>query len=48
MEAVAAATPAARLLELAYYGAMVEAGLGYTTYEQMASQLAEAVCVVLE
>ncbi len=46
--AAGGATPAARLLELAYYGAMVEAGLGYTTTEHMAGQLAEAVCVVLE
>lgn len=41
-------TPAARLVELAYYGAMVEAGLGYTTYEHMADQLAEAVSVIME
>ncbi|MGE5137653.1 MAG: TetR/AcrR family transcriptional regulator [Gemmatimonadota bacterium] len=41
-------TPAARLVELAYYGAMVEAGLGYTTYEHMADQLAEAVSVIWE
>lgn len=41
-------TPAARLLELAYYGAMVEAGLGYTTYAHMADRLAEAVDLVME
>jgi AcrR family transcriptional regulator len=41
-------TPAARLLELAYFGAMVEAGLGYTTYEHMADRLAEAVELVME
>ena len=35
-------SPEARLLELAYFGAMVEAGLGYTTYEHMADRLAEA------
>ena len=40
-------TPAARLLELAYFGAMVEAGLGYTTYEHMADRLAEAVGLIM-
>ena len=40
-------TPAARLLELAYFGAMVEAGLGYTTYEHMADRLAEAVELIM-
>lgn len=44
--AAGAATPGARLVELAYYGAMVEAGLGYTTYEHMADQLAEAVSII--
>jgi AcrR family transcriptional regulator len=41
-------TPAARLLELAYFGAMVEAGLGYTTYERMADRLAEAAELIME
>jgi len=40
-------TPAARLLELAYFGAMVEAGLGYTTYEHTADRLAEAVGLIM-
>jgi AcrR family transcriptional regulator len=40
-------TPAARLLELAYFGAMVEAGLGYTTYEHMADRLAEAADLIM-
>ncbi|HUZ52811.1 MAG TPA: TetR family transcriptional regulator [Streptosporangiaceae bacterium] len=38
---------AARLLELAYFGAMVEAGLGYTTYRHMAGQLAEAAELIM-
>ena len=41
-------SPEARLLELAYYGAMVEAGLGYTTYEQMADRLAEAAELIMD
>ena len=41
-------TPEAKLLELAYYGAMVEAGLGYTTYEQMADRLAEAAELIMD
>jgi AcrR family transcriptional regulator len=41
-------SPQARLLELAYYGAMVEAGLGYTTYEQMADRLAEAAELIMD
>ncbi len=41
-------TPAARLLELAYFGAMVEAGLGYATYERMADRLAEAAELIME
>jgi AcrR family transcriptional regulator len=45
--AAGAGTPAARLLELAYFGAMVEAGLGYTTYEHMADRLAEAVELIM-
>jgi hypothetical protein len=40
-------TPAARLLELAYFGAMVEAGLGYTTYEHMADRLSEAAELIM-
>ena len=40
-------TPAAGLLELAYFGAMVEAGLGYTTYEHMADRLAEAAELIM-
>jgi AcrR family transcriptional regulator len=40
-------TPAARLLELAYFGAMVEAGLGYTTYEYTADRLAEAAELIM-
>jgi hypothetical protein len=39
---------AARLLELAYFGAMVEAGLGYTTYEHMADRLAEAAELIMK
>jgi len=30
-----------------YYGAMVEAGLGYTTYEHMADRLAEAADLIM-
>ena len=41
-------SPEAKLLELAYYGAMVEAGLGYTTYEQMADRLAEAAELIMD
>jgi AcrR family transcriptional regulator len=40
-------TSAARLLELAYYGAMVEAGLGYTTYEHTVDRLAEAADLIM-
>ena len=40
-------SPQARLLELAYFGAMVEAGLGYTTYEHMAERLAEAAGLIM-
>jgi hypothetical protein len=47
-EAAGPGTPAARLLELAYFGAMVEAGLGYTTYERMADCLAEAAELIME
>ena len=48
IEAVAGPGPEGRLLELAYFGAMVEAGLGYTTYEHMADRLAEAVDLIME
>jgi AcrR family transcriptional regulator len=41
-------SPEGRLLELAYYGAMVEAGLGYTTYEHMADRLAEAAELIMD
>ncbi len=40
-------SPQARLLELAYFGAMVEAGLGYTTYKHMADRLAEAAQLIM-
>ncbi len=40
-------SPQGRLLELAYFGAMVEAGLGYTTYEHMADRLAEAAELIM-
>lgn len=40
-------SPEGRLLELAYYGAMVEAGLGYATYEHVADQLAEAAELIM-
>lgn len=40
-------SPAAGLLELAYLGAMVQAGLGYTTYGHMADRLAEAAELIL-
>jgi AcrR family transcriptional regulator len=35
------------LLELAYFGAMVQAGLGYTTYGRMADRLAEAAELIM-
>jgi AcrR family transcriptional regulator len=48
IEAVAGpGSAAARLLELAYFGAMVEAGLGYTTYGHMADRLAEAAELIM-
>ena len=37
----------AKVLELAYFGAMVEAGLGYTSYEAMADRLAEAAELIM-
>jgi AcrR family transcriptional regulator len=45
--AAGAGSPQARLLELAYFGAMVEAGLGYTTYKHMADRLAEAARLIM-
>jgi AcrR family transcriptional regulator len=41
-------SPAAGLLELAYFGAMVQAGLGYNTYGHMADRLAEAADLIME
>lgn len=38
---------AAGLLELAYFGAMVQAGLGYNTYGHMADRLAEAANLIM-
>ena len=45
--AAGAGNPATGLLELAYFGAMVQAGLGYTTYARMADRLAEAAELIL-
>jgi AcrR family transcriptional regulator len=39
--------PATGLIELAYFGAMVQAGLGYTTYARMTDRLADAVELIL-
>jgi AcrR family transcriptional regulator len=39
--------PATGPLELAYFGAMVQAGLGYTTYARMADRLAEAAELIM-
>jgi len=39
--------PAAGLLELAYFGAMVQAGLGYTTYGHVADRLADAADLIM-
>jgi AcrR family transcriptional regulator len=47
IEAAAGRGPQARLLELAYFGAMVEAGLGYTTYGHTADRLAEAAELIM-
>lgn len=41
------ANPATGLIELAYFGAMVQAGLGYTTYARMADRLTEAVELIM-
>jgi AcrR family transcriptional regulator len=48
IEAAAGRSPQGRLLELAFFGAMVEAGLGYTTYEHVADRLAEAVELIMD
>jgi AcrR family transcriptional regulator len=48
IEAVAGPGPEGGLLELAYFGAMVEAGLGYTTYGHTADRLAEAVELIMD
>ena len=45
--AAGAGNPATGLIELAYFGAMVQAGLGYTTYARMADRLAEAVDLIM-
>jgi AcrR family transcriptional regulator len=45
----AAADPGSQtagVLELAYFGAMVQAGLGYTTYARMADRLTEAANLI--
>jgi AcrR family transcriptional regulator len=47
IESAAGHGPEGRLLELAYFGAMVEAGLGYTTYGHMADRLAEAAELIM-
>lgn len=47
IEAAAGHGPEGRLLELAYFGAMVEAGLGYTTYRHMADRLAESAELIM-
>lgn len=39
--------PLAGVLELAYLGAMVQAGLGYTTYARMADRLAAAADLIM-
>jgi AcrR family transcriptional regulator len=39
--------PYTGVLELAYFGAMVQAGLGYTTYGRVAGRLAEAVDLIM-
>jgi AcrR family transcriptional regulator len=47
IEATVGHGPEGRLLQLAYFGAMVEAGLGYTTYGHMADRLAEAAELIM-
>jgi AcrR family transcriptional regulator len=39
--------PATGPIELAYFGAMVQAGLGYSTYARMADRLADAVELIM-
>jgi AcrR family transcriptional regulator len=46
-EAAGPGNPLAGLLELAYFGAMVQAGLGYSTYGRVADRLAEAVELIM-
>jgi AcrR family transcriptional regulator len=46
-EAAGPGNPATGLLELAYFGAMVQAGLGYTTYGRVADRLAEAASLIM-
>ncbi len=41
-------SPEGSLLELAFFGAMVEAGLGYTTYEHVADRLAGAAELIMD
>jgi AcrR family transcriptional regulator len=45
--AAGSGNPVTGLIELAYFGAMVQAGLGYTTYARMAGRLAEAVELIM-
>jgi AcrR family transcriptional regulator len=45
--AAGASNPVAGVLELAYFGAMVQAGLGYSTYGRVADRLAEAVELIM-
>ncbi len=46
-DAAGTGNPVIGLLELAYFGAMVQAGLGYTTYGRMADRLAEAAELIM-
>jgi AcrR family transcriptional regulator len=39
--------PVAGLIELAYFGAMAQAGLGYTTYARMAGRLVDALDLIM-
>jgi AcrR family transcriptional regulator len=41
-------SPEGSLLELAFFGAMVEAGLGYSTYEHVADRLADAAELIMD
>lgn len=45
--AAGSGSPCAGLLELGYFGAMVQAGLGYSTYGRVADRLAEAVELIM-